>query len=443
MSTLRAPALARTASIVLVVAVLGFGVGMVMTRNLPDGIVLIGLGAFGIIMLRRPEALSIIALCAVFLAQRGGGASSTPGAHSGLSYADAVLALASLFAVPLALANNTLRRLRLPLIGLAIYLLTLVPSLVLHSSRASGLEAAHRVVLVGGALLVGASISQRGSTTTALRALVLVATVYGALTILDGARSGFTQPAGPLSLNKNFVGALLGDVAVVVIGAAPNLRIPAPLRLSALVVICGGLLASQSRGSMLAAAVGVYVAVALSGRVEGRGRRLTALAVAVGLSVVTFASVKHQFDASTDSFNNGSIGVRYQAEHITQRIWRSSPVTGVGIRYFNTGNFGPGVIASNNAINSELAESGVIGATGFLVMQGVILYAGFRRRRDGGIALVGLGVVLGSLTHGMVDIYWSAGVTALPFMLLGIGLGAPRSESDVRPQERVGLLEDA
>ena len=47
-----------------------------------------------------------------------------------------------------------------------------------------------------------------------------------------------------------------------------------------------------------------------------------------------------------------------------------------------------------------------------------------RRRRATQLASVGTACVVGALVHGMVDIYWIAGSVTLPFLLLGMGLGA-------------------
>lgn len=437
-----APAV-RMLALGLLVAASAFVVGGLFVHRTTDGIIVAGLIGLAIVMLDRPIVISILAMCAVFIVQRVGGSSSNAGSSGGLSYSDAILAGATLFALPMALRTSTFDRLRTALVGLAIYLTTLLPTVILHASRGADLEWAHRLVLVGGALLVGASVAHANATTLALRALTAIAVVYGAFAIAAGARHGFSIPAEPLGLQKNFIGSLLGVMAAFTLCAPKALALPRWVRLCAVSIISGGLLATQSRGSMLAAAIAVYIAALLSGRVIGRGRQLIALLLAAALTYGAYLSIHKQFTQSSSQFNTNSIGVRFNVERETLKIWRTSPIDGVGLKYFRTGDYGFFAQASNNAIDNELAESGVIGAVGFLTMQGLVLFAGFRRRRESQLVLIATGVVFASLMHGMVDIYWSAGTASLPFMILGMALGTPESESELRPDDRVGTLEHA
>lgn len=71
---------------------------------------------------------------------------------------------------------------------------------------------------------------------------------------------------------------------------------------------------------------------------------------------------------------------------------------------------------------AELAESGIIGLIGFTALQAAVAAAGVRRRRNGPLVAAAVGIVAGELLHGMVDIYWAAGVVTLPFVVMGIAL---------------------
>jgi len=132
--------------------------------------------------------------------------------------------------------------------------------------------------------------------------------------------------------------------------------------------------------------------------------------------------VRGQFGQSQAAVSNSSIGVRYNVEHATRTVWRTSPAYGVGLKYFNTYAYGPFAVAANNIADNELAESGVIGLAGFIVLQGAVLSAGFRRGRTQQLAAAGFGAVAGLLAHGMVDIYWTAGTVTLPFIIMGMAL---------------------
>lgn len=400
-----------------------FAIGHVTAGSRALGAVVI-VGALVVVLcIRSPIFAAIFALLTVFNVQRLGGTSSAPGASGGVSYSDATLALASVIALP-AVVRLRAPALRIPLIGVLCYQASLLPSLMLHQSSRVDLEWLHRLVLVGGALIVGAWIARGDTSRTALRALIVVSVVMGLFTIYSGASTGFTQPATPLGLNKNFIGALLCDVIVVVMLAGKTLDLRPRIRWISLAVLIAGALAAQSRGSFLAAGVALFVAALMGGHARSRASRLAAVLVAVGLGWVAYSSVHAQLTASQQDFKNGSLGVRYNVERVTLDIWRSSPATGVGMKYFNTGVYGPQAQVPNNVIDNELAESGVVGLAGFVAMMGCAVGTGVSRRRTSELAVLGTAVVLGSLAHGMVDIYWTAGVAALPFILLGMGLAS-------------------
>jgi hypothetical protein len=148
--------------------------------------------------------------------------------------------------------------------------------------------------------------------------------------------------------------------------------------------------------------------------------------VAAALSVVAYVSIRDQLSLSKQDLTNSSAGVRFNVEHVTQGIWRTSPVVGVGLKYFNTGNYGQFAYPANSVVDNELAESGLIGLAGFVLFQIGVLAVGIRRRGSPVVAAA-VGVVAGRLMHGMVDIYWTAGAVTLPFVILGIALAGSRS----------------
>ena len=208
------------------------------------------------------------------------------------------------------------------------------------------------------------------------------------------------------------------------------------LQAAAVVLIAGGLLASQSRGGMLAAAAAVLIAFMLDPRGHSRQVRRFSILVALVLAGVVFVSVRHQLNQTRAELNNGSIGVRFNVERVTRDLWRTSPVYGVGLKYFNTGNFGQFALPANNVVDNELAESGVIGLIGFTVLQGSLIAAGVRRRRSGKLVAAAVGILVGALLHGMVDIYWTAGALTMPFVIMGIALAGSGEPADEPPRAR-------
>lgn len=378
------------------------------------GLALLGLTA------HRPVVLAVIALIGVFASPRLGTA-LVAGSEPGVSCSDALLAATTLLSVPALLRTRELGRLRLAAWGIAIYLASLLPTLVLNPSQRGYLEWLHRLMLLGGSLLVGAWIARGGKTRQALRWLAFAACVVAVAAVWNGVMHGWLNSA-PFGLNKNFVGALLAAVFVVVFIARTDLALPAPWWSVAICIIGAGEIASHSRGGALAASAGLFLAFVLQGRRYSGGGKVLAVLAAAGLAVFVYTSVRGQFDQSQAAVSNSSIGVRYNVEHATRTVWRTSPVYGVGLKYFNTYAYGPFAVAANNIVDNELAESGVIGLAGFVVLQGAVLSAGFRRGRTQQLAAAGFGTVAGLLAHGMVDIYWTAGTVTLPFIIMGMAL---------------------
>jgi O-antigen ligase len=145
--------------------------------------------------------------------------------------------------------------------------------------------------------------------------------------------------------------------------------------------------------------------------------------VAIGFAGYASYSVQQQLTA--DDRNTNSVGVREDVEAATRELWVESPLVGVGVRYYRTGDF-PGYTASNNALNSEMAEAGIVGTSGFVLLHVVVL-AGLWRRRSDPWAIAALALVAGNVLHGQFDIYWSSGITPLPFLVAGVALAAPRA----------------
>lgn len=390
------------------------------------GVLIIGLTA------RRPAVLAIIALTAVFASQRVGSAPLVAGNGPGVSYSDAFLTAATFVSVPAVLGRTELGRLRLAGLGVAIYLACLLPTVLLNSSQRGYLEWLHRLVLLGGSLLVGAWIAREGKIRPALRCLLLVACVVAAAAVSNALRYGWLNSA-PFGLNKNFVGALLAAVLVVVFIAREHLALPAQWWAAAVCVLTAGEVASHSRGGALAASAGLFLAFVLTARLHRPGVKLLAVALAAGLAVFVYTSVRAQLEHSAAVVSNSSIGVRFNVERATRVVWLTSPVYGVGLKYFNTHQYGPFAMAANNVVDNELAESGVIGLAGFAVLQGAVLSAGFRRARSEQLAAAGFGAVAGLLAHGMVDIYWTAGTVTLPFIIMGMALAHEPSDQGGQP----------
>jgi hypothetical protein len=373
------------------------------------------------------QIISILAVPAVFLVGRlelGG---------VDLSYSDAMLIAATAATLPALSSWPLSSRARLLLLGLAVYLGLVTFTLAFHPSIRSFAEVFHRAVLVGGSVLIGVQLYRTGRHVLALR-LLLVATVAVSFAAVAAALRSGLEPAFPWGLHKNFVGSLFAVFLLLTLVHYPVFRLPGNGRLPLVVVLSGGLLAAQSRGAFLTLLGGLLV-VAL--RQRGRHTvavRAAALLVVVGISALIVASVQGQLQERVETGNlQDSLTQREQVETATFDLWRENWLVGVGLKYFTTGSFGPANQAPNNVLNESMAEAGIIGTAGFLILQVTAVAA--LARGSGPLATAGLAVVVGRLLHGQVDIYWSAGTAALPWLIAGLGL-AERRRREVDTSER-------
>lgn len=407
-------------------------VGFVGARDPGLGFILLFALLMLFVAIGRPVSLAMLAVIGCFVGQRLGGTGQGEG---GVSVTDAALGLAAFAAVPAIVGSDALRRLKLALAAGAVYLFALLPGVITHFSPRTATEWAHRLVLVCGALVVGAWLVHEGLVKVTLRALTLMACIVALFSAAYSVSHGFA-PAYPIGLHKNFVGAQLASVLVILVAAPVDTALPRKIWLAAVILVSLGLLAAQSRGAWLGAALGLLLVFTIGGRVHGQRGKMVAVLVGVMVAVLAFLSLKDQQTSGPKSeVNNTSYGVRQNVERVTREIWQSSPIYGVGLKYFSTGQYGYFGIASTNAEDNELAESGLIGLAGFLAFQAGAFRAGFLRREDSALAVAGTAAVAARFLHGQFDVYWNAGIVPLAFLTLGIGLATGRAPERVRRRD--------
>ncbi|MBW3638896.1 MAG: O-antigen ligase family protein [Actinobacteria bacterium] len=364
------------------------------------------------------QSISVLAVPAVFLVERldlGG---------IDLSYSDALLIGATAVALP-ALSRWPLSpRARLLLLGLTIYLSLVTFTIAFHPSIRSYAEVFHRAILVGGSVIIGVQLVRTGRHVLALR-LLLAATVTVSFASIATTLSTGLQPAYPWGLHKNFVGSLFATFLLLAVIHYPVFRLPVWGRLPLVVALSAGLAAAQSRGAFLTLLAGLLI---LAVRRQGPRRlpvRGAAVLAVCGIAALIIVSVQNQLQERVETGNlQDSLAQREQVETATFDLWRENWVVGVGLKYFTTGAFGAANQAPNNVLNESMAETGVVGTAGFLILQAAAVLA--LARGSGPLATAGLACVVGRLLHGQVDIYWSAGTAALPWLIAGFGLAEER-----------------
>jgi len=312
------------------------------------------------------------------------------------------------------------RRLRLVLGALAIYLGALAVTLVSNNALRSILEWGHRGLLFGGSILIGVVIVHSGVTRPALRLFVAGCAVIAVFATIDSLASGL-QPAQMSFINKNHSGVVPAAAFLVLWAAAPTLAWRREVVVVLRVVTIVGLAATQSR----AAALGLVVALAVRPLLQGnRGRKRQvsiALLLACGaLFVVTALSINERDlsrPAAEQKFN--AINTRSDVLRTTfNDVFPDNRLVGAGLRYW-TDPAAPFPTPHNWAVG-ELAETGVIGLAGLVVLLGATALA-LRRSRAYLAELAMLAFVL-RVTQGFADIFWVAGPLTAALILVGLDL---------------------
>jgi hypothetical protein len=306
--------------------------------------------------------------------------------------------------------------------GFAGYTGALLATVAFHPDGTSIIELFHRGILVIGALLAGLVVYRAGRSALALRLLIVASCFYAVVSMELAVRSGF-DPAFPFGIHKNYAGSLFSSVALLCIAAYPVTGLPGRLKYPILALLGGGLLASQSRGAALGLIAGLLALVVCSGRARSLASKIGSVVVVMLLLVFVVTTVQDQQEERSSGRNTqNSLAEREDVETATHQVFKEHPVTGVGLKFFEGGGIGDANQAPNNVLNEASAEAGVIGLLAFLLFHGFVLVALFRLRSA--LGLMALAVLMGQLVHGQVDIFWTSGTAALPWVFVGIACAA-------------------
>jgi O-antigen ligase len=185
------------------------------------------------------------------------------------------------------------------------------------------------------------------------------------------------------------------------------------------VLLLGGLIASHSRGAMVALGAGTLIWFFREARRASPKLRVAAIVAAVGIAIFAGTSVWNELHQAPGT--HSSLTVRSAVEKETRALWIHHPWTGVGLRFFKTPRYA-GYQAPNNVFDEIAAEAGILGIFGFAVFV-IGSLVGLGRLR-GDLATAGLCAVAARFTHGLFDIYWTGGTTTLPWIIAGMGLAS-------------------
>jgi polysaccharide biosynthesis protein PslJ len=306
-------------------------------------------------------------------------------------------------------------------------------TVIANPYRANAIEWVHAGLLTVGALVVGWSIGREGHARLGLTLILLTCTVLAVSVIVQGltqyADDNFSGvfPRWPYDMHKNFAGCLLGVAAAVAYARPSWVRWPRLFAQACFWICLAGIAVTQSRQAIAGLAAALIVIVMRTHN-SGRERRskVILLAVAAGMGFI-LVMVRDQV-ASGNEFNSFFQRVDWFGESI--RIWQTNPLFGVGLRWWYTDRF-ENNFQPPNAILEMLSTAGLVGLVGFLVLMVgslVVLW-----RMDARYGLVAFVVILSRLVQGQLDLFWVAVQTSIPFLIVGICLGAHGRELADQP----------
>lgn len=312
---------------------------------------------------------------------------------------------------------------------LGVYLAVTSLAVLYHPYRANVLEWAHQASLVGGALLVGWTVGRRGLAHVAVWLLTLCGVVLACSVIIEAIRLSregtltAIYPQWPYPMHKNLAGTILAFVALLTYARPAWGRMPRVPGTLVFLLLGTALVLTQSRQAVVGLAVGLVVLV-LRGRREHRRSRVIILAV---VPVLVFIGTVVQDQLHSDNEHNSTLQrIAWLKDSIV--VWQSSPWFGAGNRWWYDNRFAI-AFQPPNAEVEVLTTSGVVGLAAFLaLMVGSIVVLWRVAPRYGSLAVA---VVVARFVQGQLDLFWVAVQVSLPFVIVGLCLGAAAYEQHV------------
>jgi O-antigen ligase len=234
---------------------------------------------------------------------------------------------------------------------------------------------------------------------------------------------GFQSSMYAFGMNKNGLGPALGcGVAISLSYLLGNLRF-ARARSGRLILIAGlilsglGLVVSLSRGAWIATAAACLFIVLCTRNIKAF---VASFLILVPLLAVVWKMLPEQAVsyATNVSASSSSIQERFNAMSVVMNAFRSNPLLGVGVGLRK--DYEP-----HDVLILTLGETGIVGLAAFCLMFVAGFYTFFKARRycqgpgDRQLLVTGAAILLLSLTHGMMDVYWRRGIGV--FGWIGVG----------------------
>lgn len=353
---------------------------------------------------------------------------------TGLTLSDAMLAMAFVPSLLVALGGVTplMRRAMWLCVG---YQVATLFTVIRNPYQANVVEWFHAGLLVGGAIVVGWAVGRRGRGAAGLLLLALGAIALALLTLATAARhyaSGNFAPvefAWPYPVQKNAIGTVFALMAVVLYARPVWAGWKRGWALAGFWLLVLALLTTQSRQGIIAMTIAVSVLVLrrTKTRRRSKGILLAVIPLVVGVTVMVQDQIR-----SGNQFNSFFQRVTWFQDSLN--IWGTDPWFGVGLRWWYTDRF-PAQFQPPNAEMDTATSSGIIGLVAFLaLLVGTWLVA---RRLDPVYGIAAELVLLARFVQSQLDLFWVSVQVSLPFLVLGICLGAAaHHEAEVAQRTR-------
>jgi O-antigen ligase len=223
-------------------------------------------------------------------------------------------------------------------------------------------------------------------------------------------------PTFPYEMHKNFAGTVCALGAAMVYARPAWAGIGRRWSRVLMTLMLAAVLFTQSRQAVIGLVAAIFVLV-LRGRTD---RRRSKLVLLLGAPLVLFVTnlVQDQVQ-SGNQFNSVFQRLTWFQDSVT--VWSTDPWFGVGLRWWYTDRF-PFRFQPPNAEVEVLTSAGVVGLAAFVVLMVVALRVAWRL--DPAYGSLAVAVLVSRLVQGQFDLFWSAVQGSVPFVVLGLCLGA-------------------
>ena len=419
--------LERWAGVLLLAAFLAIGSVAVGALAVPYGWLIVGGGAVLILLALttlEQAAVPILAMPGLVLIQRVGGI---------LSASDAVLIVAFGFAVLFGVRPYS-PAMRAMLWLTVVYQLSTLFTVLVNPYPDNTIEWFHAWASTGGALVMGWAVGRSGRARLGLSLFMGVCLIIAASTVATAGLQILRGNLGPVYLtfpfpmHKNLVGCLLGFAGVLAYARPWWIGWPRRLALAAFWLCSLAVLASQARQALLGLVAGVLI-ITLRPDPDRKRSRLILLGLLPAMVFVA-SMVRNQLEEG-NQFNSAYQRLEWYQQAI--RIWQKDPWFGVGLRWWESGRH-EYVFQPPNVELEQLSATGIVGLVGLLVLfiGALVVLWGVESR----FSNVAVAILVTRFVQGQFDLFWSAVVISVPFVLVGVALGAHAYAEEKRALRR-------